>query len=215
VTPVIPRPVVVAPVAPAAPNTVNPPPEDDIPAVPSWFVPPNPRDFMGYRPTSRETAAASTAISNLANADNWVATFGSSVPSPATLTSALTLGLQWGEMRASTTAWDVYVKAQYAMAWKRALILLEDLKPVFLCAIAKNSALASQYEGFAQMFDAQKLVARQAIATRKRNAKAKAAATVEAAVTTQAAAPAAPAPAPVQAPAVTPAPTGKSITVTA
>ena len=45
---------------------------------------------------------------------------------------------------------------------------------MFLGAVAKDPALAQQYPGLMQMFDAPKAVAKQAVATRKKNAKAKA-----------------------------------------
>ena len=153
---------------------MNPPPEQDIPSPPAGFMAPDPRDFLGYRPRSREIAAASTVVADLGSADDWVATFGSTVPSAATLATALSLGLEWGEMRSATAAWDVYAKAEYSMAWKSALLLLDQLKPVFLGAVAKDPALAQQYPGLMQMFDAPKAVAKQAVATRKKNAKAKA-----------------------------------------
>ncbi len=56
----------------APPNVVNPPPEEDIPSPPAGFMAPNARDFLGYRPNSREVAAASTAVANLGSADDWV-----------------------------------------------------------------------------------------------------------------------------------------------
>ncbi len=187
VTLTAPVPVAVA----APPNAVSPPPDVDIPSPPVGFMAPSWRDFLGYRPSSREIAAASTVVANLGSADNWVATFGSAVPSAASLATALSLGLEWGEMRSATAAWDVYAKAEYSMAWKSALLLLDQLKPVFFGAIAKDPALASQYPGLMQMFDAPKAVAKQAVATKKKNAKAKAVAAAPAAQAAAAAAPAA------------------------
>ena len=163
------------PVAVAAPpNAMSPPPDVVIPSPPVGFMAPSWRDFLGYRPTSREIAAATTAIADLGNFDDYVAVLGSAVPTAASIASALQLGVSWRGMRDSTATWDVYAKAQDSMAWKNALTLLDELKPVFLGAVAKNPALATKYAGLMQMFDAPKVVAEQATATKKKNAKAKA-----------------------------------------
>jgi len=189
--------------APSLPNVVNPPPDEDIPSPPAGFVAPSPHDFLGHRPTSREIAAATTVIGNLASDSDYVATFGTTVPSAAAIASALQLGIEWLGMRDSTEAWDAYVKAQYGMAWKNALMLLDQLKPVFLGAIERNATLASKYQGLTEMFDAAKVVA-----TRSKNAKAKAAATTAAAAApvVQAA---------VAVPVATPAAATETVTVTA
>ena len=128
----------------------------------------------GYRPTSREIAAATTAIADLGSFDDYVAVLGSAVPTAASIASALQLGVSWRGMRDSTATWDVYAKAQDGMAWKNALTLLDELKPVFLGAVAKNASLATKYPGLMQMFDAPKALAKLGVATRKKNAKAKA-----------------------------------------
>ena len=61
------------------------------------------------------------------------------------------------------------------------MLLLDRLKPILLTAWAQNAALASQFPGLAHMFGASKAVAKQAIATRKKNAKTKAVADTAAA----------------------------------
>jgi hypothetical protein len=68
-------------------------------------------------------------------------------------------------------------------AWKAAQTLLEELKPAFLGALAKNPALASQYQGLTGVLDAPKVSASKATATKKKNAQAKAAAATTAAST--------------------------------
>jgi len=136
------------------------------------------------------------------------ATFGSAVPSPAILSEALQLGVEWLAMHEATESWDVYARAQNNLAWKGALMLLDQLKPTFLNALAANPALALKYPGLTQMFDAAKLVAKKSVATRTRNAKAKAAATTAAAAApvVQAA---------VAVPVATPAAATETVTVTA
>ncbi len=196
------------PVAVAAPpNAVSPPPDVDIPSPPPGFMAPSWRDFLGYRPTSREIAAATTAIADLGSFDDYVEVVGSAVPMAACIVRALQLGVGWRGMRDSTATWDVYARAQDSMAWKNALTLLDKLKPVFLGAVAKNAALATKYAGLMQMFDAPKVVAELATATKKKNAKARAAAAAPAAQAAGVAAPAATAEAPATA--------GKTVTVNA
>jgi len=206
-----------APVAaPAAPNLVNPPPDADIPVRPAGFTPPDPHEFMGYHPTAKEAGAATSVIRDLATNDDYVATFGSAVPSPATLSTALQLGVEWLAMHEATESWDVYARAQNNLAWKGALMLLDQLKPTFLNALAANPALALKYPGLTQMFDAAKLVAKKSVATRTRNAKAKAAAATAATAAASAAqaAPAAPAAVPTVSTAAAPAAAARTVTVT-
>lgn len=204
-------PVVAAPAgASTLPGVVSPPPDGDIPSVPAGFVVPNYRDFLGFRPSSRELGAASAVIADLQRFSDYPTVLGSAAPPAAAIAAALTLGTEWRAMRDTTESWDEYAKAQDAMAWKNALTLLDELKPLFLNAVAKNATLAQQYLGLAQMFDAQRAPARQAAVTKKRNAKAKADTAAPAA---QAAAAAAPSAVPVATAAAAPATAGKTITV--
>ena len=113
--------------------------------------------------------------------------------------------MAWRPLRQPAEAWDAYVKSQYGMAWKNALTLLDQVKPLFLMAVAKDSRLASKYQGLAEMFDAPKEVAKLANATKKKNAKTRAAATAaQAAAATS-----------VESAATAPATTPKSVTVNA
>jgi hypothetical protein len=142
--------------------------------VPAGFVPPDYRDFLGFRPTSRELGAAGAAIADLQRFSDYLTVLGSAAPPAASIAAALSLGTEWRAMRDTTESWDEYARAQDAMAWKNALTLLDELKPLFLNAVAKSAVLASQYPGLTQLFDAQRAPAKQAVATRKRNAKARA-----------------------------------------
>ncbi len=78
-------------------------------------------------------------------------------------------------MRPPALAWDKYVTSQNGMAWKAATAQLDAFKPLFLMAVAKNPDLAVKYAGLARLFDAPKVVAKQAVATKKKNAATKAA----------------------------------------
>jgi hypothetical protein len=163
------------PTSPMSTAIAGPPTNVVIPPPPAGFVAPSGRAYMGYLPSARELAAASTAMSDLAAFDDYVALLGSAAPPAASVASAIGVGIQWATMRIPAEAWETYVRAQYGLAWKEAKTLLEELKPLFLHAMAKNPALASQYQGLTGMFDATKVAADKAIATKKRNAKTKAA----------------------------------------
>ncbi len=197
--------------SPPTPTLADPLPRESLPSPPAGFVPLKYRDFLGFRPTSREVAAASLVITDLARNDDYQATFGSTAPTVARITDILQAALAWRNLRSRTEAWDEYVKAQDALAWKLALTCLADLRPLFLAAVGQKQAIARMYPGLVQMFEAPKLVANQGIVTRKKNARARKAAAAEAAATAATATPTAtePAATPVEAPV---APT-KTITV--
>jgi hypothetical protein len=201
------------PTAATAPNLVHPPPDITFPSPPRGFVPPDPYDFLGFRPTSREVASASTIVGELTRASDFQTTFGSTAPTAESILDVLQLALAWRLMRDRTAAWTEYVKAQDAMAWKSAATLLASFRPAFLAAATRDTALKMTYRGLAEMFEAPKLVANQGITTRRKNAKArKAAQEAEAAATAQTAAPAPAEPAaatPVEAPVAT-----RTVTIT-
>jgi hypothetical protein len=184
-----------------------------VPTPPAGQPPPNPRDYLGFHPTSREVSASAVAIANLAKGDAFNAALGSLAPPAATLAAALETAIEWRAMRASSEAWDAYVRGQDGLAWKQALTIVDEVKPVFQIAVAKNPALASQYPGLVQLFEAPRLDSKQATATKKKNAKTKAAAALSSAHAAgeAAAATTAPEPAPA-APTATPM---KTVTISA
>jgi hypothetical protein len=161
--------------APPAPNVVGLPPAVTMPTRPAGFVAPSPRVYQGFHPSSSEVEAASTAVVELTGFANYGSVFGPLAPTAAAVANALNLAVQWRNMRDSTESWDAYVRAEDGLAWKNALTLADELKPLFLIAVSKNSALAQQYPGLAQLFGAPKQVAKQGLATKKKNAKTSAA----------------------------------------
>jgi hypothetical protein len=147
-----------------------------IPSPPTGFVELSLVDYRGFHVSKKEVAAASTAIADLASFTSYQALLGGSAPEASAVSSALSLGLGWRTLRDLTDTWDAYVRTQDAMAWKAALMLLDELKPLFLIAVAKNPELAAQYAGLARMFAVPKMSAEAAAVTRKKNATAAAAA---------------------------------------
>jgi hypothetical protein len=173
-------PVVAAP-APM-PNVVGPPPSVITPTPPDGFVPIGAEGYRGYHPSTKELAAASTVVGQLQQPGcNYAELFGSAAPSAASVVNALQIGLGWRNLRVPADAWDQYVKTEDGLAWKSAMLLLDQLKPIFLTAIAQNAALATQFSGLAEMFGARRTAAAKGGATRKQNAKTKAVADAAAA----------------------------------
>jgi hypothetical protein len=155
--------------APTLPAAVNPPPDLTLPSPPAGFVEPNMAAFRGCYPSKSELAAAPAAISDLARFATCSATLGTAAPSPTLAISLLTSALGWRSMRTSTDAWDKYVRAQDALAWQSAMICMDELKPLFLIALAKDSSLGALYPGLTAMFTASRVSARQAATTKRKN----------------------------------------------
>jgi hypothetical protein len=157
------------------------PPDASVPSVPNGYVAVSPRAYQGYHPTAKELVAAPAAMADLERFVDYTAAFGSLVPSPEAITAALTSGVAWRALLGPSNEWNEYVKGQNGMAWKYALTLLDELKPAFLTAVAKNRALAQKYPGLYALLEAPREVAKQGLATKKKNGKTKAVATASAA----------------------------------
>lgn len=193
--PPVTTPVVTTPATPPSPpNALTSPPEVVIPSPPGGFKAPVMHDFMGFHPSTRQLTAATTAIADLLGIGDLAALVGPLAPPAGAVAAALRLGMEWRQVRDETNAWDAYVRAQDAMAWKAALQLVDELKPLFLLAVSKDPSLASQYAGLTELFGAPKVAATKAAATKARNARTKAAAVANAPapVTEAPASPAAP-----------------------
>lgn len=167
-------------------NVVAAPPAVTLPTPPDGFIAPNMADFRGFHPTKTELAAAMGTVSDLGKFADYLTVLGTAAPDAVATANAVSVAMRWRMMRGPTETWDAYVRAQDAMAWKVAITLLDELKPLFLIAAAKNSTLATTYPGLAQMFNAAKATARTATATKKKNAKAAASAAASAAATAEA-----------------------------
>jgi hypothetical protein len=183
---------------------VGPAPAASVPSPHPGFVMPDSRTYRGYQPTTHELLAMQEAITNLEAFHDFAEVLGKAAPPATELINALTWAMQWSALRQPAADWDAYVRAQTGMAWKQAVVLLGELKPLFENAIAHDRALAVKYHGLTELFEAPKAVARQSLATRRKNAKAKAAAAESAATSADAKATASEAPV-VQ---------GKTVTVT-
>jgi len=165
----------------SVPSNLSAPPDVTLPQIPVGFVAPSARAFFGYYATEAEVSAAPLALHDLGNFASYTAILGASAPSVSSVTGTLTMALDWRASRVAAEAWAAYATTQDYVAWKAALMVLDDLKPLFLLAVKKNADLATQYAGLVQLFDAGKLVAAEAAVTRKKNAKSKAAKAAQAA----------------------------------
>jgi len=167
--------------------TVLGPPDVVTPSPPVGFVAPALNEVRGYHASAHVLAAANTAMADLGSFDNYVVLLGSAAPAAASVSNAISIALEWRAVRTPAKAWDTYVRAQYSLACKAALTLLDELKPLFLAAAAKDPSLALTYQGLTEIFEAPSLVATKAVATKKRNAQQKAAAAKSIAAPTPAA----------------------------
>ena len=157
----------------ASSDVLHPPPTTKLPPLPVGFFPPSKRTFVGYRPSSREVTAATTALADLAKFTTYREVLGGAAPDPDALASARKLALQWRATRNYTATWQAYVQAQDAIAWKAVLQTLDRLKPLLVRA-ASTSTLGLQYPGLMELVEAPKRSAKQAAATRKKRAAEKA-----------------------------------------
>jgi len=162
--------------APAVAAGIAMPPDVTIPEPPANFVAPKLTEFRGYHPTQNQVSKGPQAIVDLGHFVDYETVLGTSAPPIHALVEALQAALAWRALRDPTEAWDTYVRAQDGSAWMAALTLLDQMKPLFLIAVARNPALGGQYPGLAAIFGAAKRSAKLGQTTRKNNAKAKAAA---------------------------------------
>jgi len=177
---------------PALTSADTPAPSGLAPSVPADFVAPDMREFSGYRATRSELLVASAVVTDLGKFTSYAVTLGILAPPSASIASAVTLGLEWRAQRTSAEAWAGYTKVQDAIAWKGALVLLDELRPLFQAAVSKDATLATAYPGLTKLFNATNVMTKHAVAAKKRNARAAAAAAkaaaAEALATAQAAA---------------------------
>ncbi len=143
-----------------------------IPSVPAGFLQPRMRGFLGCYPNKNELIAAPLALIDLGNFADYESVLGSSAPACSAVSGSIQVGLSWRKVRDETQAFLGYASTQDAIAWKAATGFMEKLRPLFLIAVTENPALAVKYPGLAQLFDAGKVAARLAAATRKKAAQA-------------------------------------------
>jgi hypothetical protein len=199
----------------AASTMVGAAPTVNAPAVPAGFVPPAPkRGRRGYMPNQSELEALPGLVADLGNFANYATVLGSSAPEASAVQGAVSAGIEWRNARTLAEAWDGYVRAKDALAWKAAGTLLDELKPLFVHAAVKDVTLPAKYPALAAFVTVAKEQAEEAVVTRKKNAQTKAAA-ASAAATAAAAAATASAVAAAKAEAVAAGPLAKGVTVNA
>ena len=158
--------------ASVTPTVADPVPTVGAPPVPSTFVAGTKLDNRGFFPNGAELAAMPNAALDLLRFTDFTALLGASaMPAPA-LASAITLAIQWRQERDASNAWDACAKAQDAFAWRDAMNGIDEVRPLFLFAVSKNPSLATQYPWLAQLFDAAKVITKQASTTKAKKAKA-------------------------------------------
>jgi hypothetical protein len=137
-----------------------------IPIPPAGFVPPDPRSLLGSHPRQLEVATASDVVEELEAFTDYDAVFGATVPPVERIAELLEFARRWRVERDAAAAWNVYVRAQDALAWKAALDLLDELKPAYKLAVGRKPALAAKYPKLTTFFEAHRQIAQRATATK-------------------------------------------------
>ncbi len=156
-------------------------PATTLPPIPDGYVAPDLRAYLGWRPTKGQLAAIPGALTDLASFVDYTSALGAAAPPIPTVVGLARVGQSWRSLRNEAQAWLAFVNAQDAIAWKAALSSFDEVKPLFLIAVAKNPALAGMYPGLTQLFEAGKVTARLSAATRRKAAQAQATAAKKAA----------------------------------
>jgi hypothetical protein len=204
------QPPVVATSNPMPPDVADEPPTLTLPPVPGDFSPVAMSSFRGHYPNKLELSAMPKAMGDLGRFVNYAALLGGAAPAASAVVATVDRALDWREIRDSMEAFSAYVKAEDGIAWKSAMNMLDEVRPLFAFAASKDPSLITAYPWLAQLLAASKAPALKAVASRMKKAKSDAA--TAAATATAVAVAAATAEATAKAP--TPA-TPKSVTVNA
>jgi hypothetical protein len=146
-------------------------PSKRTPLPPKGFVAPAARDLLGSHPRQAEVALAPDVMEELAAFRDYDATFGSMVPASEDLVALIAFATSWRQERAAAAAWNLYVRAQDAVAWKVTLAALDELKPAFKLALTRRPGLRRSYPRLVAFFDAHKQIAQRALATKRKKTK--------------------------------------------
>jgi len=155
----------------ASPGQADPLPTSTAPAVPSTAKSQTLKGFKGNYPNGLELQAMPGAMSDLGRFVDYTAMLGNAATPADTVVSLVTTGLAWRAQRDAAEAWDAYVKVEDGLAWRSAMNVLDEVRPLFLFAVSKNPELATVYPWLTQLFQAPKAVAKQANATKAKKAK--------------------------------------------
>jgi len=175
-----------AAVDPSSVPFMSAPPTVTVPVPPAGFVPVRAVDLKGFRPMQSELASVPDAVMELRTFPNWALVFGITAEPADQIAQRMEVAAEWTALLAQSNDWFTYVKSQEGMAWKDGIESMESLKLPFQLASAANPSLLKQFPALGRLLGAQKVVAKRAASTKKKNA-ATAAAT---AATTATAAPA-------------------------
>jgi hypothetical protein len=168
-------PAVTSSYALAAKAVADTPPDVTLPSVPTDFTEPMMSTFRGHYPNKVELAEMPKAEEELRQFTDYATIMGSTTTPAVDFANALELGRAWRKLRTESATWDTYVKAQDAKAWKTAMAMLDDVRPIFQRAVLKTAALGLAYPALVALFDATKTVAKAAVAARAKNAETNAA----------------------------------------
>jgi hypothetical protein len=149
------------------------PPTAIIPSVSGDFKPVDYLDYRGWHPKAGQLAAAPDAATELRSFPTFTALMGSTIAPATQYADEITTALAWTAQRISVEAYYGYVRSGEAVAWKKALVDLDQLKTVVQLVLANNPAALAGCPALVRMLEAPKAIAKRSHATLARNAKAK------------------------------------------
>jgi hypothetical protein len=148
-----------------------PPPDANIPAVPSGFVPALGDEFRGVPPKTAHMAALPDVLEELDRFDDFAAVFGKTTPPHALTLQVVQAAFAWSGQRARMRAWDAYCRTQEGLAWRDLRAIMNRLGSAYDLAVRTDSTIASRYPGFARLLGASRDISRRGVETRRANAK--------------------------------------------
>jgi hypothetical protein len=152
---------------------VNPPPADaSIPLVPQGAQIVNPGDYRAQMPRNLELAAMPDVVAELGRFTEYASVFGKTAPPLTYVQQTFDAATQWSAMLVGMATWDEYARSQAGAAWSAVRDITASLSPAFELASKTDNTLARQFPALVRLFEARKVIAARAAATRKANKKA-------------------------------------------
>jgi len=152
---------------------INPPPAAAmIPVVPDGFTATDGSEYRGVLPKATQLAVLSSVVQELGRFSDYAQVFGSTAPPIATISQSFDAANQWSLMRVRTIAWEGYCLQQEGLAWIDIRRLMDRLQPLFELAVSSDASIGEQFPGLRKLFNAQRVIAAKAVATKKANRQA-------------------------------------------
>ncbi len=152
---------------------IQPPPDKDIiPVPPDGFTATNGAEYRGVLPKTTQLAVLSGVVQELGRFSDYASVLGRTAPPLESILQSFGAANQWSLMRVRTIAWEEYCLQQEGLAWVDIRRLMAKLQPLFELASASDASIGTRFPMMVKLFNAQRVIAKKAVATRKANRKA-------------------------------------------